>query len=342
MTNAPAQRALRCLAANPWAMQPDWLPTLAEIAARDHTPDFEAVLARRGKQLNGTERVRLRGNVAILEISGPIFRYANLFSEISGATSIELLATDLRAALDNPAVKRIVLAIDSPGGQTNGVQEFADMVYAARARKPITAYVNELGASAAYFIAAAASEVVLAPMAAVGSIGVVATVRTDKAKDTIEIVSSQSPHKRPDLHTDEGLARLQAHVDALAAVFVERVASYRGLAVESVLADFGQGGVLIGQAAVDAGMADRLGSLEAVIAGVGSTTGPTQETPMTKVERAGRRDGSRDHDQATLEAEWRRDAGVRAEFLDDFESFVAYSKAMSNGQVRIMGRKVTS
>lgn len=264
----PAVRAMKYLQAHPWAIQPEWLETIAEIAQRAHEPDIEAVLAKQGQRLDRTEGVTIRDDVALIEISGPIFRYANLFTALSGATSIETLATDLRAALDNSRVNRIVLAIDSPGGQTNGVQEFADMIFAARDEKPITAYVNELGASAAYFIAAAASEVVLAPMAAVGSIGVVATVRTDKAKDTIEIVSSQSPSKRVDVNTHDGRAHIQAHVDALAGVFVEKVAEYRGVDVDTVLSDFGKGGVLIGQAAVDAGMADRLGSIEEVIAGI--------------------------------------------------------------------------
>jgi ClpP class serine protease len=275
----PAMRAMKYLQAHPWAIQPEWLETIADIAQRVHEPDFEAVLAKQGARLDRTEGVTIRDDVALITISGPIFRYANLFTALSGATSIETLATDLRAALDNSRVSRIVLAIDSPGGQTNGVQEFADMVFAARKEKPITAYVNELGASAAYFIAAAASEIVMAPMAAVGSIGVVATARVNKATDTIEIVSSQSPAKRPDVATLEGRSQMQAHVDALAGVFVEKVAEYRGVDVATVLSDFGQGGVLVGQAAVNAGMADRLGSLEEVIAG---TTGKGAISMSTK------------------------------------------------------------
>lgn len=271
-----AQRALRYLQAHPWAIQSEWLQVIADIATRAHEPDFDAVLARQGQRLDRTEGVIMRDDVAVIEISGPIFRYANLFTAISGATSIESVALDFREALDNPRVASIVLAIDSPGGQTNGVQEFADMVYEARRVKPVVAYVNELGASAAYFIAAAAGEVVMAPMAAVGSIGVVATLRTDKDPDRLEIVSSQSPDKRVDVATQEGRAKIQSHVDALAAVFIGRVASYRGVDTKTVEQQFGAGGVLVGEAAVEVGMADRLGSLEDVIAGLsGTTTGAT-------------------------------------------------------------------
>ena len=275
----PAVRAMKYLQAHPWAIQPEWLETIADIAARVHEPDIEAVLAKPGQRLDRTQGVVMRDDVAVIEISGPIFRYANLFTALSGAVSIEAIAKDFREALDSPRVSRIVLAIDSPGGQTNGVQEFADMVFAARAEKPITAYVNELGASAGYFIAAAASEVVIAPMAAVGSIGVVATARIDKSTDMIEIVSSQSPAKRPDVASQDGRAQLQAHVDALAEVFVQRVAQYRDVTVATVLSEFGKGGLLVGQAAVEAGMADGLGSLEDVIAGM---TGKGANSMSTK------------------------------------------------------------
>lgn len=329
----PASRTLSYLQMFPWAIQPDYLETIAGIADRTRPPDIEAVLAKQGQRLDRTQDVTIRGDVAVIEITGPVFRYANLFSEISGATSIETLATDLRAALDNPRVSRIVLAIDSPGGQTNGVQEFADMVHAAK--KPITAYVNELGASAAYMIAAAADEIVLAPMAAVGSIGVVATVRTDKAKDTIEIVSSQSPSKRLDVATDEGRAQIQSHVDALAAVFVERVAQYRGVDVDTVLSDFGRGGVLIGQAAVDAGMADRLGSLESVIAGGSRSTNQEAIVPDRESNRESTDPRSR------YESEWRRDPALRAEFNDDFDAYAAYRAAVQRGAVRFLGKRST-
>jgi ClpP class serine protease len=54
-------------------------------------------------------------------------------------------------------------------------------------------------------------------------------------------------------------------VDALGKVFVETVARNRGVATETVLADFGKGGILIGQDAVSAGLADGIGTFEGVL-----------------------------------------------------------------------------
>ncbi|NKC02429.1 hypothetical protein HED55_00535 [Ochrobactrum haematophilum] len=73
------------------------------------------------------------------------------------------------------------------------------------------------------------------------------------------------PGKRTDLSTDEGRARIQRTIDALAEVFIATVADGRGVKPDDVIAKFGGGDVLIGSAAVAAGMADRIGNFEAVI-----------------------------------------------------------------------------
>jgi hypothetical protein len=92
------------------------------------------------------------------------------------------------------------------------------------------------------------------------------------------IVSSNAPRKHPDLSTDDGRADVQATLDALETVFVGAVARNRGVTPAVVLSDFGQGGVFVGQAAVDAGMADRLGSFEATLAQMATT--PQAHTPV--------------------------------------------------------------
>jgi len=268
--------AFDLVASQPWAMQPDMLETIAAIARREGD-GIEAVEARLGRPLQNTRKVTMRGDTAIVPVTGPVFRYANLMTEISGATSLDVLAKDFTTANDDPAVKSIVLNIDSPGGQANGIAEFAQLVRAAS--KPVIAYVDGSAASAAYWIAAAANQIVVGKTGMVGSIGaVVAIDQSKKAAGVVEIVSSQSPKKRPDVSTDEGRAQIQAVIDQLAQVFVEDVAAYRGKDVETVLADFGQGDMRMGADAVKLGMADRVGTLEEVIAGL---AGKQQSKPAT-------------------------------------------------------------
>jgi ClpP class serine protease len=261
----------------PWAIQPDALRAILAIAGRvEIGPELiaaamhshpEAVAAREGKRLPGSRDAELRDGVAILHVKGPIFRYANLFDDVSGATSVQLLARDFTQALENPNAHAILIHIDSPGGEVSGISEFSEMIYQARARKPITAYVSDLGASAGYFIASAAERIVVADTAKLGSIGVVMPVR-DPAKaesPDIEFVSSQSPGKRANPHTKAGQAQYQATVDQLAEIFIAAVARNRGVSPETVQRDFGAGWILIGQAAVDAGMADAVGSYEGTL-----------------------------------------------------------------------------
>ena len=279
--------AFDLLASQPWAMQPAMLETMAAIAQRQGE-DVQAVEARLGRPLQNARSVSVRDGEAVVPVIGPIFRYANLFTEVSGATSLDVLAREFSAAVADPLVKAVVLNIDSPGGQATGVAEFAHMIRAAA--KPVVAYVDGSGASGAYWIAAAADEIVLAKTAEVGSIGVVVGVDTrPSATGVVELVSSQSPRKRPDLSTDAGRAQIQDRIDALAQVFVEDVAAYRGVAVETVLAEFGQGDMRLGAAAVALGMADRVSTLEEVLAGLaGATQGgrhmganATDDTPHT-------------------------------------------------------------
>ncbi len=253
-----------------WAMEERALETLLDVAARENvdvTP--EALEAYRAKSLAGTERVGDRDGVAILGVTGPLFKRANLFTAISGASSYDVLRTDLQAALDDPKVNAILLDIDSPGGEVNGGNELAQAIYAARGTKPIVAYVGGTGASMAYWIASSASKVVVDPTAILGSIGtqVAFAERAPAAGEKrYRFVSTQSPNKNPDPGTDAFDKSVQSTIDALSAVFIDAVARNRGVTVAAVLSGFGKGGTFVGQMAVDAGLADSVGDFEGVLA----------------------------------------------------------------------------
>lgn len=253
-----------------WAMETEALERLLTIAAREHEITDEALEAYRAKALAGTERAEVRDDVAIIRAHGAMFHRANLMTAISGATSYDILLRDFTAALDNPHLEAIVLDIDSPGGVVGGASELAAAIYGARQKKvkPIVAYIGNRGASAAYWLASAADEVVVADTALVGGIGVQATLRVSddpQGETTYTFISSQSPMKNAGPDTDEGAKAIQSRVDALAQVFVEAVAAHRGRAAETVLKDFGRGDVFVGKDAVAAGLADRVGTFEALM-----------------------------------------------------------------------------
>lgn len=270
-------KAFQKVCQTPWAIQPEALRTILEVASRlgDRAAfeGIEAVAAQFGERLEGTRYVQMRDGVAILAIDGPIARGMNLFSFFSGGTSVELLAKDFTAAMSDPSVKAILLNINSPGGSVDGISELAGIIYAARksGKKPIKSYISDTGTSGAYWLAAAAEEIVANKTALLGSIGVVTTYTDTRKKDEmigiekIEIVSSGAPNKRPDVTTDEGRAYVQGILDDIESVFVSDLAKFRGVSVDTVRSDYGQGGVRVGRKAVAAGLADRTGTFEGVL-----------------------------------------------------------------------------
>lgn len=268
----PAIRVLQAMMGEPWLILPDRLEQLAQIAMR-FNDSADAVSAQLGRPLDNTRSVTLRKGVAVVPLTGPIVRYADFFSEVSGLTAIESFAADFGAADADPQVQAIVLEVDSPGGMSAGLADAATII--RNASKPVIAYVDNQAASAAYWLAAAADEVVISRAAMLGSVGVIVTLDVRKRDGVVEIVSKQSPDKRPDMSTEAGRGVVQELTDDLAGVFVSDVAELRGIEESTVLE--WRGGMLVGQKAIDAGMADRLGDLESLIAELnGVTTRGTQ------------------------------------------------------------------
>lgn len=277
-------KAFELAAERPWLITESALDQLMAIA--DRMGDPEALEARLGRPLDNSQSAVVRGGVAIIPVTGPIFRYANMFTRISGATSTQVLATDIQAALDNPQVRGIVLNVDSPGGEANGINELSDLIFAARSKKPIKAYVGGMAASGGYWIASAASEVIIDDTGMAGSIGAVVEVELGDDKESgkrYQIVSRNAPNKRPDLSTEGGRAKIAETIDALGDVFAAKVARNLGVDPEDVPSMGDHGGIKMGAAAVDAGLAHRLGSLESVIADLARPAANQPRKPSMQV-----------------------------------------------------------
>lgn len=274
--------ALELAAGRPWLITSEALDTVMAVA--DRQGDVEALETRLGRSLDNTRSVTVRDGVAVIPVTGPIFRYANLFTEVSGATSTQVLATDIQTALDDPQIRAIVINADSPGGEATGINELSEMIFQARGTKPIKAYVGGQASSAMYWIASAADEVVVDDTAQLGSVGVVLSLRKREdrpGEKSYEIVSSNAPNKRPDLETEAGMAQLQTRTDELANVFLDKVARNRSIPREEVNDRFRQGGIATGTLAIEAGMADRLGSLESLIAELAGSSASNQPRSIT-------------------------------------------------------------
>jgi len=280
------------IAGSPWVIQAAALQTIAELAERQ-IPDpanleawkgllapqnRQAVAFRSGPELPGARRAQIRDGVAIISVTGPIFRRANLLTNFSGATALSDIAHDFALARDDSRVRAIAMEFDTPGGHADGIAEVAAVIRTARGSKPIAAFVDGMAGSAGYWLASAADQIVVSPTAVVGSLGAVAIFPAERPGQpkALEIVSSQTPAKRANPHTDAGRAQLQTLIDRLADVFLADAAAGRGLSVEALLEATGGGGLVMGADAVAAGLADRVGGFEDMLArlAAGERAGP--------------------------------------------------------------------
>ena len=214
-----------------------------------------------GRPIQGAHYASVNINVGYLMIDGPITPRATVFNDISGMTSLDVLTSDFQKLEANPFIDTIVMLFDSPGGVAQGLSDFNSVV--RNSKKKTIAY-TWMAASAAYWMASAADEIVSSPDGIVGSIGTVATVRDYRKADekrgiqTFEIVSTQSPKKRPDPSTPEGRDVIQELVDQFANEFIMAVAFNRNTTEEDVLKYYGNGAMVLARNALTAGMIDSI------------------------------------------------------------------------------------
>ena len=271
--------ALINLASRPWLMEANWFRVAVNIVSRNPptfglSGEFKEKIEKRALSLGdgkvkNLKFVEKRGNIGILNIRGPIVRYGGMMELSADVRSLETYAKEFKALEEDPSVEVIVLNIDSPGGEAAGISQFA--TYIRNSPKRVVAYIDDLGASAAYWIASAAKEIYASTTAFVGSIGVVFTIIDDSEKqkkegiEKIEIVSVQSPKKRPDVKSEEGRKQIEVWANDLADKFIKAVARYRGVSEEYVLNNFGQGDLLIAEKAKDVKMIDGIMTFEKLI-----------------------------------------------------------------------------
>lgn len=210
------------------------------------------------------------GNAVIVDVCGPLHTYDEGWCD-----SYEAISARVAQACESSA-QAIILRIDSPGGDVGGCYDGARKVraLAAAAGKSLYAFVEGTACSAAYAYAAAAQIVVLSDSAIVGSIGVIST-RNDFSANNLQhglrvaLITSgaRKADGNPDMPISDGeLKATQQIVDSMAEVFFGLVAELRGVDVAAVQAL--EAKRFHGQAAVTAGLADRVQSFDALIASI--------------------------------------------------------------------------
>lgn len=208
---------------------------------------------------------------AIISIAGPMMKAQSKF----GGTSTVMVRRAIRKAIVDESVDSILLHVDSPGGTVAGTAELASDVATANAFKPVYAYIEDLGASAAYWVASQARRVTANATGRVGSIGTLLVLDDTSgmyaAKGIKVHVIATGKYKGAGTDgspvTDEHLQMFRDEVNDLNEHFLLGVSRGRKMPMDRVR-EVADGRVHIAEKARSLGLIDAVESLDAALAAI--------------------------------------------------------------------------
>ena len=239
-THDPESAMVQWLMAKPyWPLRADVFQQLCGVLERHLTgqklpaEEVQGITAARRRNQEAERAYEIRKGSAVIPITGVIAKYARMVngtSQLRG-TSVETIQRQLDAALADEEVESIFLHIESPGGNIDGLGDLADSIYQASRIKPVTAFADDLAASAAYWLGSQAGRFYANQTAEVGSIGVycvfVDSSRYAENAGIRVIPVTSGPHKATGLPgtplTAAQLAPIQANVDAYYEMFLTTI-----------------------------------------------------------------------------------------------------------------------
>lgn len=227
--------------------------------------------------------------VALISLYGTIFPRGSLMVDYCGAVDAHTFAARVNAAAADPSVRSIILDIDSGGGAVSGTDVAAQAVANAAKVKTVTAVANTMACSAAYWIASQATEVIVTPAGEVGSIGVIGT-HTDQTAalegEGLKVTYVRSTDRKALGQSAEAmdgpvLEQWQKEMAAIHDLFVQAIATGRGVTLAKA-SSWATGDVWFGDAAVTAGLADRVALLTDIVAEHQQAAAPPPAAPALR------------------------------------------------------------
>ena len=217
----------------------------------------------------GVDVESLSGNVALIPIEGVIVATDpnGLFETVTTSTdAIELI----EKADKNSNIKAIILEINSPGGSAVASQEIAEAV--KKTNKTTVAWIREVGASGAYWIASSSDHIVANRVSITGSIGVIASYLEfpgllERYNVSYQrLVSGKYKDMGSPLRelTDEETVIFQQTLDTIRDYFAGEVAKNRNMSKKDV-DKIANGLFYLGAQAKDLGLVDELGGKDEAI-----------------------------------------------------------------------------
>ena len=217
----------------------------------------------------GAKKKRSRDKVAIVYASGSISQGEGSDNTIGS----DKIARALRQARLDNSIKAVVLRVNSPGGDGLASDIILREANLIKAEKPIVVSMGNLAASGGYYIACGADKIVANANTITGSIGVFGIIPNfqqffnNKLGVTFDNVKTND--NADFIRTTKPLSEFQyqlieQEVDKFYKTFIKHVAKGRNMTVEQVDA-IAQGRVWSGADALELGLVDELGDLNAAI-----------------------------------------------------------------------------
>ncbi|WP_250632077.1 S49 family peptidase [Rhodoflexus caldus] len=281
---------MRDIASAEWAIEPHFAEQiLNQLMAEQYTFEPLADESRDTVRL-GAHLAKVRAKSFYQCESTAIISIKDVISyedDWCGKPGSQTMCGYIAEAVEDASVETILLLLDTPGGMVKGTQTLAEAVAEARKTKPVKALVTGMAASAGYFIASAASEIMVAePSSQLGSIGVMVTL-ADYTKMQAEngikvhrIYAEQSPDKGKS-YEDALKGRYKAlqeeTLNPMAQNFIDFVRRMRPQVSEEALT----GRLFVANAAMQMGLADGYATLDSILKSTNKSSSNFKSTTMT-------------------------------------------------------------
>jgi len=233
------------------------------IPSREGSPARHAYDGAKERADRVAEIYHAHDGLGIIRISGVIDKHvAAADLQCYGGVDLDDVDHAIEQARSDGNVKHVLMIIDSPGGSATGVPETAQRVATLAKSKPVTVFSDSQICSAAYFIAAHASEIIVTESTDVGSIGVyMALLDQTRALDmdgiTVNLIKAgkfKAAGAPFQILGNEERAIFQAQVDQIYASFTGTVKAGRPGVDPAAL----EGQTFLGVNAIRVGLADAL------------------------------------------------------------------------------------
>ncbi len=225
-----------------------------------------------GKMFDGddeeswTRLLSVADGVATITVKGSLTSKDSPWNQYFGITSYNEIRNAIVTAIEDPEVNRILLDIDSGGGDAKGVAELSDFIQLARQRKPIDSYVSGSAFSAAYWIASATDTISGPKMSEAGSIGVIAMIPDyskyyEEQKIKIHVFRGGKYKALGNGYEELTVAAqniIQGKIDKMEGFFLDAVSENRNIPRDRVKEQVGEGLTFFADEAVNNGLMDNV------------------------------------------------------------------------------------